>query len=164
MSGVLRSIRKYLGRLATRILNPATPLAGVTINGVCKFNRLTQFGVNCHVNGIWTDGPGPVLIGHDCHFGKNISIFTQNHDYHSRDKLPYGDTFIIKSVEIGNYVWIGSHVIILPGSQIGDGVIVQAGSVVHGRLEKCGIYGGNPAVRFSSRDPVVFEELNQYGR
>ncbi|MCA1200120.1 acyltransferase [Sphingomonas sp. R647] len=143
-------------------INPGVKLEGVTINGVCKFNKVTLFGSNCHVNGVWVDGKGEVEIGNDCHFGKDIKIFTQNHNYKSAVRLPYDDSYELKPVKIGNYVWVGSHVIILPGSIIGDGVIVQAGAVVHGRLEDCGIYGGNPAVRFGSRNVDDFSRLNQY--
>ena len=53
---------------------------------------------------------------------------------------------------IGNAVWVGSNVTILPGTKVGDGVIVQAGSVVHGSLQDYGIYGGNPAKLIKKRE------------
>jgi len=158
----LRLIRKEFGRIGTLFINRKIGLQGVTVNGLCKFNKQTSFGEQCHFNGVWVDGPGPVRFGNGCHFGRNITIFTQNHNYRSREKLPYDDTFIVKGVSFGNYVWVGSSVIILPGTTVGDGVIVQAGSVVHGTLDRCGIYGGNPAMKFGTRDIALFEELNQY--
>ncbi len=46
---------------------------------------------------------------------------------------------------IGNDVWIGYGALILPGAQIGDGVIVGAGSVVRGKVPPYAIVMGNPA-------------------
>ena len=86
------------------------------------------------------------------HSGTNILVITSNHDYNSNNYVPYGYDDISKPVLIGNAVWVGSNVTILPGAKVGDGVIVQAGSVVHGSLQDYGIYGGNPAKLIKKRD------------
>ncbi len=55
-------------------------------------------------------------------------------------ELPYkGDTVI------GNDVWIGYDVTIMPGVKIGDGAIVAAKSVVVSDVEPYTVVGGNPA-------------------
>lgn len=46
---------------------------------------------------------------------------------------------------IGNDVWIGSHVLIMPGVRIGDGAILATGSVVTSDVEPYTIVGGVPA-------------------
>ncbi len=46
---------------------------------------------------------------------------------------------------IGNDVWIGTRATILPGTRLGDGVIVGAGAVVGGEIPPYSIVGGNPA-------------------
>jgi chloramphenicol O-acetyltransferase type B len=48
-------------------------------------------------------------------------------------------------VTIGNDVWIGARVIVLPGVQIGDQAIVGAGAVVTKDVEPLAIVAGNPA-------------------
>lgn len=67
-------------------------------------------------------------------------------------KYPQGETQY--QVVIGNDVWIGSHVLILGGVNIGDGAVVAAGSLVVKDVEPYTIVGGNPAKpirkRFSS--------------
>ena len=61
-------------------------------------------------------------------------------DAPSLDKLPIkGDTVV------GNDVWIGQNSLILPGSKIGDGVIIGANSVVGGEIPPYSIVAGNPA-------------------
>lgn len=57
----------------------------------------------------------------------------------SLDQLPFkGDTVV------GNDVWIGQHVTILPGIHIGDGAIIGAGSVVAQRHSALHRGGGKP--------------------
>ena len=48
-------------------------------------------------------------------------------------------------VNIGNDVWIGARVTILPGVKIGNGAIIGAGSVVTKDVPDFAIVGGNPA-------------------
>ena len=56
------------------------------------------------------------------------------------EQLPFkGDTVI------GNDVWIGQNVTIMPGVKIGDGAIIAANSTVVKSVEPYSIYGGNPA-------------------
>lgn len=56
------------------------------------------------------------------------------------DELPYkGDTVV------GNDVWIGQDVTVMPGVKIGDGAIIAARSVVTKNVEPYAIVGGNPA-------------------
>lgn len=50
-----------------------------------------------------------------------------------------------KPVIIGNDVWIGDSAILLPGTKIGNGVIVGAGAVVRGVVPEYAIIIGNPA-------------------
>jgi len=57
----------------------------------------------------------------------------------SLDQLPLrGDTIV------GNDVWIGQNVTVMPGVQIGDGAIIAANSVVANNVSAYHIVGGNP--------------------
>lgn len=55
-----------------------------------------------------------------------------------------------KITHIGNNVFIGTHAIILMGADIGDNVIIGAGSVVTGKVEDNSVYAGNPAKKICS--------------
>ncbi|WP_210366838.1 Vat family streptogramin A O-acetyltransferase [Bacillus sp. REN3] len=68
------------------------------------------------------------------------------------ENLPFkGDT------EIGNDVWIGRDVTIMPGVKIGDGAIVAAESVVTKNVDPYTIVGGNPSKLIKKRfsDDVI---------
>lgn len=60
-----------------------------------------------------------------------------------RDHIP--DLEITKPITIGDNVYIGNNVIILPGVQIGSNVIVGAGSVITKNIPDNVIIAGNPA-------------------
>lgn len=63
-----------------------------------------------------------------------------------REKQKENEKNYQKPITIGNNVWITSNCTILPGTIIEENIILSAGSVAKGRLEKGEIYcGGNPA-------------------
>lgn len=50
-----------------------------------------------------------------------------------------------KPVKLGNKCWLGTHVIVVKGVEIGEGAVVAAGSVVTKDVPPWTIVGGNPA-------------------
>ncbi len=62
---------------------------------------------------------------------------------------------------IGNDVWLGYDVLVMPGVKIGDGAIVAARSVVVTDVPAYSVVGGNPARIIKKRFPedVVMELL-----
>ncbi len=84
---------------------------------------------------------GGITIGDDCLIGHNCTICTVNH---SKDPQRRGD-MICLPVKIGNRVWIGANVTILPGVSIGDGAIIAAGAVVNKNVQPNTIVAGIPA-------------------
>ena len=69
-----------------------------------------------------------VTIGDDCFIGPNVSIYTA---CHSTDPIERNSRReCAQPVTIGDNVWIGGSVTILPGVTIGSNVTIGAGSVV----------------------------------
>lgn len=90
----------------------------------------THLGRHVCFNGMRMSGDGVIRIGSYFHSGPECQIITGFHDYDHDDAIPYGDHVIHKDVTIGDCVWLGNNVIILGGVTIGEGAIIQAGSVV----------------------------------
>ena len=68
-----------------------------------------------------------------------MTIVTDNHDLDNRYVLK------CKRVAIGNNVWIGAGVNIMPGVHIGDNAVIAGGAVVTRDVPANTVVGGNPA-------------------
>jgi virginiamycin A acetyltransferase len=76
--------------------------------------------------------------------------------------VPSLDDLPIKgNTEVGNDVWIGRDVTIMPGVKIGDGAIIAAQSIVTKNVAPYTVVGGNPAKIIKKRysDKVIEEWL-----
>lgn len=105
-------------------------------------------------------------IGRYCSFAENVYIYNANHPLGCKSTHPffynlslgYVETEHIsrRSIEIGNDVWVGQNVIILPSvNNIGDGAVIGAGAVVTRDVPDFAVVAGNPAkfikYRFSEK-------------
>lgn len=89
------------------------------------------------------DLSAPITIGNNCNIGMRCCFITGTHQIGGQHRR--ADSNITKPINIGNGVWIGANVTILPGCVIGDGVIIAAGSIVVKSCEPNSIYAGIPA-------------------
>jgi len=97
-------------------------------------------------------GRGRLTVGKGVMMGDDVIIMTQNHKY----LCPEGyDGFEVGDVTIGDYVWIGSRVIILKGVTVGKHAIIGAGAVVTKDIPSYGIAVGNPARVIKSRNDTT---------
>ena len=89
---------------------------------------------------------GECHIGAFVMMGTDVTVITRNHRFDRTDvpmmKQGFEDE---KPVYIGDDVWIGDRVIILPGVHIGNGCIIAAGSVVTKDVAPYTVVGGVPA-------------------
>jgi chloramphenicol O-acetyltransferase type B len=136
---------------------------GLRVNAFSRVTRRTQLGSNVHFNGMEITGGGEVRIGDNFHSGSECVIMTQNHNYLG-EELPYDSTYLVAPVTICDNVWLGRRVMVMPGVTIGEGAIIQAGSVVVGDIPACSIAGGHPARVFKMRDRDHYDRLKAAGR
>ena len=133
------------------------------VNAKCLFTRQCEFGNNCNFNGMTVRGWGHVFFGDNFHSGQDCLIITHVHNYKG-DAIPYDNTYIHKDVKIEDNVWLGDRVIVLGGVTIGEGAIIQAGSVVVKDIPPLAIAGGHPAVPFKCRDKEHYDRLKELGQ
>ena len=118
----------------------------------------THLGKNTNFNGMFIAGKGKVTFGDNFHSGRDCKIITDFHNYKG-EALPYDKTVITKDVTIEDNVWFGDNIIVLGGVTIGEGAIIQAGSVVTKDIPKLAIAGGHPATPFKYRDKAHYDRL-----
>jgi len=94
-----------------------------------------------------------IRIGSNTIISTGVVIVTFNHGTTSPEiPIRYQPWIDLpeNSIEIGDDVWVGANVTILPGSRIGDGAIIGAGSLVRGDVAPRTVY-------FNARQPVIRE-------
>lgn len=94
----------------------------------------------------------PVNIGSHVMIGPNVDIYTVNHPLQATERRDY--LAQAQPVTIGDDVWIGGKVAIMPGVTIGSNVVVAAGAVVTKDIPDGVLVGGVPA-RIIKRLPPI---------
>ncbi|MCH4829055.1 acyltransferase [Flavobacterium columnare] len=121
------------------------------------------------------DAADRINVGNGVIFAPGVIIYTRTHNFNSDDlqAIPYDNICLTAEVNIGDYVWIGRNVLILPGVTIGKGAVVGAGAVVSKDIPEYGIAVGNPVKVIGYRKKEIFDELynqpnsfvyNKFGR
>lgn len=83
-----------------------------------------------------------VVFGNNVFVGPNCGFYTAGHpnDYPTRNKgLEYA-----YPITVGDNVWIGGNVTVLPGVSIGNNVVIGAGSLVNKNIPDNVLAAGNP--------------------
>ena len=86
---------------------------------------------------------GKVKIGNNVQIAPNVGLYTAGHPVHP-DSRNSGYEYGI-DITIGDNVWLGGGVIVLPGVTIGDNAVIGAGAVVTKDIPANAIAAGNPA-------------------
>lgn len=109
----------------------------------CDYGWNIEAGENFYANyGLTILDVGKVTFGNNVMIAPNVSIYTAGHPVHP-DSRNSGYEYGIP-ITIGNNVWIGGSVVILPGVTIGDNAVIGAGSVVTKDIPGDVIAAGNP--------------------
>lgn len=125
---------------------------------------ITKFRIGSHSHlktNTFIECSGGVTIGDYLHSARGLTIFSTRHNWKNTTTIPYDPISTSAPVTIGNFVWIGSNVTILPGSTIGNGVIIGAGSVIRGEIQDGAVVIGNPAQIINQRDMNQFWEMHE---
>lgn len=131
---------------------------GLTTGHDCRFDLAGEdkktliIGKHCEIgDNVHIVALEKVVIGDNCLMASKIFISDTNHgnyagkEQSSPETPPNERKLSTKPVSIGDNVWIGENVCILPGATIGNGCIIGANSVVNRDIPENCIAAGAPA-------------------
>lgn len=97
-------------------------------------------------------GGGRIQIGRDCLVSQFCTLVASNHRVDRGSPIrSQGAAQDRLGVEIGDDVWLGAGVAVMPGVRIGDGAVIGANAVVTRDVPAHEIWGGVPAQRIGER-------------
>jgi len=133
----MKILGRYLGGLGAstrigqgfRITNPEK----VRIGAHCDFNE-----------SVFITGGGGVTIGDHVGLGPGVKIWSVNHRYADPDTPWMQQGYELLPVVIEDDVWLGANCFVMPGTRIGRGSILSAGTVLMKSVPAFAIVAGNP--------------------
>lgn len=125
----------------------------------CDYGYNIELGENFYANyNMIILDCAKVEFGDNVFIGPNCTFNTPQHPLDVETRIK-GLEYAFK-IKIGNNVWLGSNVVVLPGVTIGDNSVIGAGSVVTKNIPSNVIACGNPckAIReITDEDKSRFE-------
>jgi maltose O-acetyltransferase len=83
---------------------------------------------------------GGICIGSNSDIAPQVNIWSLEHDPRDPGHSARGGR-----VNVGDGCWLANRVIVLPGVELGESVVVGAGSIVHGKYKACTLLVGSKA-------------------
>ncbi|MEW5868449.1 MAG: acyltransferase [Chloroflexota bacterium] len=139
-------------------------ISGVKIGSRTSVHRMCRFyfpagielGNHTIINrDVLLDGRKGIKIGNNVSISEGVFVLTLEHDPNSLLFETRGG-----SVNIGDHVFIGARAMILPGTTLGDGSVIAAGSVVTHNIEAYTIVAGVPAKKIGERSTDLTYSLD----
>lgn len=131
---ISKLVKELLGKSENAFINPPF---------YCDYGDHIEVGKNFFANYNCTIlDVARVVIGDNCQFAPNVSIYTAGHPLHPDTRNTLYEYGI--EVTIGDNVWVGGNTVICPGVHIGSNSVIGAGSVVTKDIPDWSVAAGNP--------------------
>lgn len=142
MNNAYHSPEELVGLMRNLTSQPEIPSFGLFPPFYADCGKNIHFGQNVFINsGCRFQDQGGIWIGDNVLIGHNAVLATLNHNPDPKKR----GNLIPSRIVIGNDVWLGANVTVLPGVTIGDGAIIAAGAVVTKDVPARTVAGGVPA-------------------
>lgn len=134
---------KNRNRLIRQILGDVKEQICIEPNFWCDYGYNIKVGENFYANHNLTIlDCAEVKFGNNVFIGPNCSFYTAGHPLDARQRnegLEYAHP-----ITVGDNVWLGGNVVVLPGVSIGNNAVIGAGSVVTKDIPDYAVAVGNP--------------------
>jgi acetyltransferase-like isoleucine patch superfamily enzyme len=146
--------------------------SGLTTGYNCRFDLgdgasrgiTLKVGLNCHMgDNVHIVASENVTIGDNCLMASKVFVSDTTHGNYRGpnqshpDSSPHDRPLHARPVTIGDTVWLGENVCVLPGVTIGDGAIVNANAVVTKDVPAATMVAGVPACVIKRWDEATGE-------
>lgn len=135
MEGRDRLLRRIIGKTAGALV--------IEQPFHCDYGYNISVGNNFYANfNLVILDEATVTFGDDVFIAPNCGFYTAGHPLNAAERnrgLEYA-----RPITVGNSVWIGANVAVLPGVTIGDNCVIGAGSVVTRDIPANSVAVGNP--------------------
>jgi maltose O-acetyltransferase len=110
---------------------------------LCDYGTQLHIGVGTFVNfGLVALDAAPIVIGDDVQIGPNVQLLTPTHPIDPEPRRAKWEG--AEPITVGDNVWLGGGVIVLPGVRVGENSVVGAGAVVTKDVPAGVVAVGNP--------------------
>lgn len=118
--------------------------SGAEISPYCTVGSFSELGTRCLIQ-------SNVHIGNNVIMGPDVKIYSRNHKSTNIEVPIQNQGKEYFETKIGDDIWIGANVVILPGVTINSHSIIAAGSVVTKDVKAYSVVGGVPAKLIKKR-------------
>ncbi len=108
--------------------------------------------------GCYIQARNGIIIGNNLRMGPGSGLISSNHQLDNYDLHTMNDP-----IRIGDNVWLGMNVVVMPGLKIGDNVAVGANSVVTKDLPCNVVAAGNPCEVLRKKEPYEGKDYSLEG-
>jgi acetyltransferase-like isoleucine patch superfamily enzyme len=138
------------------------------LSGRIELGRNVHIAVQCNLAG----GEPGIKIEAFAGLAYGCQVFSQSDDYSGKSltnpTVPDEFKNEVKSkISIGKHAILGTHTIVLPGVEIGEGCSFSARSLIMTNTSPWGFYAGSPVKRIKDRDKTCLslekEYINRFG-
>lgn len=128
-------LKKLFGKTGTAII--------IEQNFFCDYGFNIECGENFYINHncVILDC-AKVTFGNNVFIGPNCGFYTAIHPIKAQERLTFIES--AKPITVGDNVWFGGNVVVLPGIKIGNNTVIGAGSVVTKDIPDNVVAVGNP--------------------
>ncbi len=149
-----RMINPHLMFLGNRI--SIGPMVRLEVHPQAQSNASITIGDDSVIeHGVHIYAAGQLKIGRSALIASGCMITDNNHGHFPPAGSYARQPLTTKTTTLGENVWLGENVAVLPGSSIGDNVVIGANSVVVGEIPPNCIAVGSPAKPIKSFDQLT---------
>lgn len=143
----MKKLRNIYRKIVKRLISPVAYAKKIGVN--FHENELHIYG-----NVVWGSEPWLIKLGKNVHITNGVKFLT--HDAGILIfKKQYPTLDLTMPIEVGNDVYIGTDVLILPGVKIGSKVIIGAGSIISRNIPDNSVVVGVPGKVIKSCDEYL---------